>query len=90
MLLRVRKPAPLRWALVLASLSAPALASAQEGKTFTQQPEAAPSRVRGEAVVPTRGASGPEALAKGPVLSWIWGPDDNKKYGLVTEFPGGA
>lgn len=75
------------WALVLPWLAAPGLAD-DPARVISQEPEIAPSRVRGEAAdaAPSRA----EALGKGPTPTWIWGPDDNRAYGLVVGFQGGA
>ena len=55
-----------------------------------RKPEAAASRVRGEAIPahgPTsRQAAPPLSLAKGPAATWIWGLDDDRNYTLVAEF----
>lgn len=79
------------WAWVLALLATPAAALAEEG-VFTQQPEAAPSRTRGEAAVPapTGGDQVQAALRQGPAPTWIWGAVPEKSYVLKKEFTGGS
>ena len=89
--LRVPRPAFLFWAFAaLGCLPTLGIAD-DEGKSFSQKPEVAPSRVRGESGAPTTGTSALEALGKGPVPTWIWGKDENKNDSLVVEFTlGGA
>ena len=91
MSLRVSRPAHLCGMLVLASLAATSIAADEAEKAFSETPEVAPSRVRGEAGGAVAGvASGREGLARGPAPTWIWGRSDDRKYGLVAEFAGGA
>src|SRR6516225_1883173 len=57
---------------------------AADDKIYKQDPEIAPSMVRGEA-----GPKPKESLdlfRKGPVPSWIWGEDIKRRYFLRKEF----
>jgi len=86
--LRVPILACASWAVaLLMMLPQPGLADESE-KIFSQKPEVAPSRVRGEAgsEAPPVAASTTLNLAKGPAPTWIWGPNDSRNYGLSTEF----
>ena len=76
-------------ALAVALVASMALAD-DPIRVFSEKPEVAPSRVRGEA----RPANEPAPksptpalnLAKGPAPTWIWGLDNGRDYTLVAEF----
>jgi putative heme-binding domain-containing protein len=82
MSLRVPSLASLTWALALVLPSV-----AADPQVFSQKPEVAPSRVRGEAgEVAQQGGSAMASLAKGAAPTWIWGRNDDRNYDLTTEF----
>ncbi len=83
--LRVRSLAAFSWALALVMPSVPALAD-DVPRVFSQKPEVAPSRVRGEAGEVVQAGPAMASLAKGPAPTWIWGSDSNRDYALVAEF----
>ena len=67
------------------------LAIAQEAAAawlFTQAPEIAPAA--GNAAVEKPNQPKSNIFAEGPVPSWIWGADQNKKYVLKQTFDGGV
>jgi putative heme-binding domain-containing protein len=71
---------------------APLLLSAADVKSFTQKPEVAPTKVRGEPAKPKAKENRPQddLLKNGPKPFWIWGGDDKHRYVLRKEFDGGA
>jgi len=74
-----------------AGLAVPVVAAdSEEGRWFSQKPEAAPSAVRGEAVPASVPTPALEALKQGPAPVWIWGADNNHRYYLRTSFEGGT
>ena len=83
--LRVSSLASLSWSLALLTLTAPAFAD-DPPRVFSQKPEVAPSRVRGEKGGVLQGGAGMASLAKGPAPTWIWGANDSKNYTFVAEF----
>ena len=74
-------------ALLCWSGVAPCLA---EEKVYSQKPELADSRVRGEAADPAKPTPGLMALGKGPAPTWIWGANTDGHYFLRTTFEGPA
>jgi putative heme-binding domain-containing protein len=78
-------------AAVLAAWSfGPSVMAADDGRSYSQAPEVAPSENLGEA--PAVGVEKPVdvGLERGPSPSWIWGPDENSRYFLKTSFDGGS
>lgn len=70
-------------------------AEAVNEKLFTQVPEVATSQSPVDAAKPSpeadaKAAEVRQALATGPVPSWIWGPKTSVNYYLRTEFTGGS
>ncbi len=64
---------------------------AAEEKIFTQQPTIAPTKDRPAPMDPMLKAPPTQQLFRdGPVPTWIWGADTNRRYFLRTEFDGGT
>ncbi|WP_435010888.1 c-type cytochrome [Tundrisphaera lichenicola] len=63
-----------------------------DGNVFTQKPEVAEARTRGESASPTPPVAipGRTELGKGPAPTWIWGSNPDSAYVLRKEFPGGS
>lgn len=86
-----RFASPKAWSLLTAILILPASVFAQEstdGKHFTQKPEISPAA--GAVAEPKGDKPQANTFAEGPVPSWIWGADQNKKYFVRKSFKGGA
>jgi putative heme-binding domain-containing protein len=64
--------------------------SAADGKIYTQQPTVAPAQVIQAPAAPVEIKPRPDPFRRGPVPSWIWGADINRRYFLRKEFAGGA
>jgi putative heme-binding domain-containing protein len=74
---------------LLLALLAAGLASAQDGKWFTQQPEVMPASRVGQPAPAGALAYGPSARGpwrRGPAANWIWGSKDLDRYFLRTSF----
>ncbi len=91
--LRVLRLALIPWALALPFLSIATVSRAAD-EAFSQKPEVAPSRTRGEAARRFGGSARlgrPErALKQGPSPTWIWGATPDRNYTLSKEFTGGS
>ena len=69
----------------------PSVAAAQDGRTYSQAPEVAPSESPGTGAAVIATAKPVDiGLERGPSPSWIWGPDENSRYFLKTSFSGGS
>jgi putative heme-binding domain-containing protein len=92
MLIDVRKALSFLTALIPSAVLAFASPlSAADGKIYTQQPTVAPAQViQAPAAAPAEVKPRPDPFRRGPVPSWIWGADINRRYFLRKEFAGGA
>jgi putative heme-binding domain-containing protein len=78
-------------ALILSTQRLVANAADGGGRTLTQQPEIAPSLVRGAALANSEPAASPRDLPKaGASPEWIWGADQNKRYFVKKSFVASA
>ncbi len=85
---RLPRPALAVWALAAALWPAPAT-RADDG-VFTQKPEVARSRARGQAAAAVKPDPAEAAARVGPAPTWIWGADPLRTYVLRKEFDGGS
>ncbi len=88
---RAFRPSTVPWTLTLTLLAVATPALAAED-IYTQKPEVAQSRARGQeaAAASARPSVGQDALAKGPAPTWIWGAVAERKYYFRKEFTGGS
>lgn len=80
------RPTPLLALLVSLAVST----ARADDRWFTQKPEIAPSATRGTPAAAAPAAPAGPSLDQGPAPTWIWGPNDNNRYVLRTEFLGGS
>ncbi|HEY7313389.1 MAG TPA: c-type cytochrome [Gemmataceae bacterium] len=92
MLTHSRNPLAPAVCSLLAAVCSVSFLHAAEEKTFTQIPKIAPSQVRGEPATQPKETPRPrgDIFTQGPKPLWIWGADDNRRYDLRKEFPGGS
>ena len=77
--------------VLIAWLAGSAAATAQDSQIYSQAPEVALSESPGKAAAPiAREKPVDSGLERGPSPSWIWGPDENRRYFLKTAFNGGS